>query len=220
MNYLFQAVCGAAAGMLCKFAADAAVAFYRKKKNLEAEESRMERGIILLLMAVFGGCFAALFPLSAETVYYFLLMTLGMAVAITDVHHRRIPNLFLIIMLAVRICFGIPALLGAPGFPEFPIVQSLLGLVLCFAIFFAPGFFGKSVGAGDVKLAAVMGFCLGLTNALIAIVIMGILVIVWSMVQRRMPMLEYLKSTIPMGPFLAAGMVLVPILNQLLTLRS
>ena len=57
------------------------------------------------------------------------------------------------------------------------------------------------------KLAAAMGFLLGFGNALLAIVVMGVLMLGYSMAQRKMPLLTFLKTDIPMGPFISAGMM-------------
>jgi len=83
---------------------------------------------------------------------------------------------------------------------------------VCFVIFFLPSLFGKQVGAGDVKLAAAMGFALGLTGSLYAIACMGALVLLYTFLDNRLPLAERLKSMIPMGPFLALGLVVVSII--------
>ena len=100
------------------------------------------------------------------------------------------------------------ALLHIPGAPTFRVLSSLIGMVFCLLVFSAPGLMGKRVGAGDIKLAAAMGFLLELQTTLIAIVVMGVLMLGYSVFQRKMPLLVFLKTDIPMGPFLAAGMLL------------
>ena len=67
----------------------------------------------------------------------------------------------------------------------------------------------KSVGAGDIKLAAAVGFCLGIMNLLVAIVIMGICVLVYTLVQNKLAISAMLQSMIPMGPFIALAMIVV-----------
>ena len=53
----------------------------------------------------------------------------------TDLHHRIIPNDLILAILAIKVAFSIPYVLGIEGFPEFSLVSSLLGLVAGFAIF-------------------------------------------------------------------------------------
>ena len=75
-----------------------------------------------------------------------------------------------------------------------------------------PAFLSKQVGAGDIKLAATVGFVLGLMGCMVTIVLMGILVIIYVILQKQMPILVIVKTMIPMGPFLAVSMMVVLLL--------
>ena len=86
-------------------------------------------------------------------------------------------------------------------------VQALLGMLACFLVFSFPGILGKNVGAGDVKLAAAMGFLLGTYSSLLGIVIMGVMILGFSFMQNKMPVLQFVKTNIPMGPFITVGMM-------------
>ena len=101
------------------------------------------------------------------------------------------------------------AVFGLIGLISFQIWQSLLGLAVCFVIFFLPSLFGKAVGAGDVKLASAMGFALGLVGSLYAVVCMGALVLLYALIDSRVPLPQRLKTMIPMGPFLALALIVV-----------
>ena len=135
-----------------------------------------------------------------------LLICICTAFTVTDQMHRIIPNQTVLAVLGLKLFGGLPSLFGVQGFLPFDPVQSLIGMAVCFAIFSLPGFFGKHVGAGDIKLAAAMGFFLGFEYALIGIVFMGMLVIIYSVLQRKVPFPAFLRTQIPMGPFLAAGL--------------
>ena len=117
-----------------------------------------------------------------------------------------IPNELVLAILILAAVFGFT------GAIVFNIWQSLLGMVVCFVIFFLPSLFGKQVGAGDIKLAAAMGFALGLTGGLYAVAGMGTLVLLYVLIDRRMPLPQRLKTMIPMGPFLAVSLVVISIL--------
>ncbi|MEZ4627541.1 MAG: prepilin peptidase [Eubacteriales bacterium] len=65
------------------------------------------------------------------------------------------------------------------------------GLVVCFVIFFLPSLFGKQVGAGDVKLAAAMGFALP-DWQLVRDQCMGALVLLYTMLDTRLPLAQRL----------------------------
>ncbi|MEZ4509605.1 MAG: hypothetical protein R2881_08245 [Eubacteriales bacterium] len=57
-----------------------------------------------------------------------------------------------------------------------------------------------------------MGFCIGLTGSLYAIACMGALVLLYTMLDTRLPLAQRLKEMILMGPFLAIGLVVVSII--------
>lgn len=142
------------------------------------------------------------------------IMTVAMTVLITDWLCRLIPNPTVLAVLAIKLVLIVAALLHIPGAPAIGLLSSLGGLAFCFVAFFLPGFFGKNVGAGDVKLAAAMGFLLGFFGSLYAIIIMGILMFVYALAQHKMPVIAFLKTNIPMGPFIAAGMLATWVLSS------
>ena len=57
-----------------------------------------------------------------------------------------------------------------------------------------------------------IGFSAELMPGLVAICLMGMLVLVYGFFQRNYPILEYFKTTFPMGPFLCAAQVLALVL--------
>jgi prepilin signal peptidase PulO-like enzyme (type II secretory pathway) len=68
------------------------------------------------------------------------------------------------------------------------------------------------VGAGDVKLAAALGFCVGIPGCLYAIALMGLLVFLCIMLTGRETFLMMIKRLVPMGPFMAAALIAVRVL--------
>lgn len=136
------------------------------------------------------------------------LLTIGLAVAVSDWLCRIIPNPTVLAVFALKLLLIVGALLKIPGVPPFHLLSALGGMVFCFLVFSAPGLMGKQVGAGDIKLAAAMGFLLGFGSALLAIAFMGFLMLGYCLFQREMPLLQFLKTDIPMGPFIAAGMMI------------
>ena len=207
-------IIGAVLGLLMKPLSCAAAVKLLKARGKAYTESKTESFFLAAVLAVYGGVTAYMVPLSAETVYLFLMAFIAATIAITDIHHRIIPNELVISIIVLTLIFGIPAELGVKGFPEFNVFMSLIGLAACFFIFMLPAFLHKNVGAGDVKLAAAMGFALGLSNSLLAIVLMGSLILASCFLQRSMPAMEYLKKQIPMGPFLSAAMAFVLIFTK------
>ena len=153
---------------------------------------------------VIGFCTGQWLPMTASLA----ILTTSFATAISDWLCRIIPNPTVLVVFAVKLFLVAAALLHIPGAPSMEILSSLGGMATCFLLFSAPGLMGKQVGAGDIKLATAMGFLLGFNGALVAVAIMGILILGYSIVQQKIPMLAFLKTNIPMGPFIAAGMMI------------
>jgi len=159
-----------------------------------------------LLSLAFGLLFAAAYWLVGPEprLYYLLLMAVVcVLVFLSDLNYRLIPNP---LVLAIFIITAVFALLGM----EFDWLDSLLGMAVCLALFSLPAFWGRKVGMGDIKLAAAMGFAAGLLNGLFTVALMGMLILVWIRF-RRIPLVDYLKTLIPMGPCLAASFLAVQV---------
>lgn len=206
-------ITGALTGLLIEPLCTAAAGKLLKARGREYEETRRERFLLMAVLAAYCGVCAYFVPISAELLYLFIMAFLSVTLAITDMHHRIIPNELVLSIIVVTLIFGIPGELGAKGFPFFNVYQSLIGLAVCFVIFMLPALLRKNVGAGDVKLAAAAGFALGLENSIVAIVLMGSLIFSSCFFQRSMPAMKYLKTQIPMGPFLSAAMAAVLIIR-------
>ena len=206
---IFRVIAGTAAGLLSQPAAKALAAKLLKARGKELKTGKKEDLLLLAAAAVCGGVIGYCSGFTAESLYLLALLVISLTVAVTDIHERIIPNETVLAIPALTLLFGIPSLFGIPGFPSFNIWHSLIGLAACFFIFMLPALFKKNVGAGDVKLAAAMGFALGIGNSLFAIVVMGFMIISVMFMQRQMPAIKYLKEMVPMGPFLAAAMMAV-----------
>ncbi|NLI54197.1 MAG: prepilin peptidase [Clostridiales bacterium] len=162
--------------------------------------------IMIPCLAVIGGVIGWRAGLTLRAIYLVLLLAVAAIVFYVDALHRIIPNELVLAIPVLAAGFGLT------GAIPFDIVSSLIGFAACFLVFFIPGVFGKKIGAGDVKLAAAMGFALGLTGSLYAVAGMGALVLLYVLFARGMPLAERLKSTIPMGPFLALALVVVSVI--------
>lgn len=129
-----------------------------------------------------------------------VLATALMAVTITDLERRIIPNKILLVTAVIGI--AIVAVFDPSSLPERAIAAATAGGLLFVAALAYP----SGMGLGDVKLAAVMGFFLGrnvapaLLVALIAGSVVGLALIAREGAAAR-------KKAIPFGPFLALGAV-------------
>lgn len=94
----------------------------------------------------------------------------ALAVAAFDWRQRRVPNPALILVV-------VPALLALvvyrKGLLEIEVWESLAGFAFG-TVILLPGYIAKQLGAGDVKLAAVMGLLLGIRNLLPALLVAGL----------------------------------------------
>lgn len=138
-----------------------------------------------------------------------VLVTMLMAVTITDLEQRVIPNKILLVTVLLGVAIAV--LFDPSSLPERTIAAAAAGGLLFVAALVYP----SGMGLGDVKLAAVMGFFLGrnvapaLLVALIAGSAVGLTMIAREGASAR-------KKAIPFGPFLALGALVGLLLgNQL-----
>ena len=205
MQFVLPILLGAVLGAALSVPAWLVSTLLLRRRNIDSRLEPKYRLLLAAVMALFGGVIGWRAGVSFGGLYRLLLLAVSACVFVIDAKHRVIPNELVLAILVLAAVFGLA------GTFSFQILSSLLGLAACFVLFFVPSLFGKNVGAGDVKLAAAMGFALGLTGSLYAIVGMGVLVLAYLMLQVRVPMLERVKAVIPMGPFLAVALVVVSI---------
>jgi prepilin signal peptidase PulO-like enzyme (type II secretory pathway) len=130
-----------------------------------------------------------------------------LVVLVIDLEHRRVLNLMLPAAVAVTLLVPLLTLVGAAALPTYGSV--LLGGVAGFLAFFAVFLIGRGrmMGAGDVKLAGVIGLMTGyplVWGALAAGIILGGLAAIFLIVGRR----AEAKSYMAYGPYLALGALL------------
>jgi len=91
---------------------------------------------------------------------------------------------------------------------DLTLVSSLMGLISAAAPLLALAVVSRGgMGGGDIKLAAVIGLCLGWPNGLFA-VIMGCLLAGLAGIALLLTRVKSRKDVIPFGPFLSGGALL------------
>jgi leader peptidase (prepilin peptidase)/N-methyltransferase len=130
-----------------------------------------------------------------------VFVTMLVAVTLTDLERRIIPNRILLVTMVLGVAI---AAVGDPGsLPERAIAAVAAGGLFFLAALAYP----RGMGLGDVKLAATMGFFLGrdvapaILVALLAGSAAGLAIIAREGADAR-------KRAIPFGPFLAFGGVI------------
>jgi leader peptidase (prepilin peptidase) / N-methyltransferase len=134
----------------------------------------------------------------AEVALGLVFVTMLVAITLTDLESRLIPNRILIVATVLGI--GIAAATDPSSLPERAAAAAAAGGLLFLVALAYP----RGMGLGDVKLAAVMGLFLGrnvapaILVALLAGSAVGLAMIARDGAAAR-------KQAIPFGPFLALG---------------
>jgi len=141
-----------------------------------------------------------------------ILLTASLVIcSVTDIRDRRIPNLVTFPLAAAALAANaagsfdtaIAAPLGAIG-----LTASLAGLAACFTLMLANHLFAGH-GAGDVKLAAAIGGCIGFEAGLIALaytyMIAGLVAVGMLLARRWLHAAPDADRGVPLAPCLAAG---------------
>lgn len=127
-----------------------------------------------------------------------VFVTVLMAVTLTDLERRLIPNKILVVGAVLAVAIAVAA--DPASLPERAIATAAAGGLLFAAALAYP----RGMGLGDVKLAATMGLFLGrnVGPALLVALLIGSLVGI-AMIAREGASAR--KKAIPFGPFLALG---------------
>jgi leader peptidase (prepilin peptidase)/N-methyltransferase len=152
----------------------------------------------LCLGALYAATVLVLWGDGAEIALGLVFVTTLLAVTLTDLEQRIIPNK---ILLVAAVLGAAIAALGDPGsLPERAIATAAAGGLLFLAALAYP----RGMGLGDVKLVAVMGLFLGrnVAPAILVALLAGSLVGL-AMIAREGAAAR--KKAIPFGPFLALG---------------
>jgi prepilin signal peptidase PulO-like enzyme (type II secretory pathway) len=132
------------------------------------------------------------------------------ALSVYDIYHFIIPNIFIWLLFAVFVI-----LLVVPGlFPSMSILTVFSGPIVAFPFLLIWLFSGgRLIGFGDIKLALVMGWILGVSGGIamlmLSVWIGAIIGILFVLITRQ----KTLKVKIPFGPFLAIGGMLSLLYN-------
>ena len=153
----------------------------------------------LLALRTFGVLFRP-DPWSLATTCLYTAFLL--AVLVIDFEHRRVLNIMLAPAAVVALLFSL-----LPGAPD-PL-QALLGGALGFGVFLLLALIGRGkMGAGDVKLAGVIGLMTGypaVIPALVFGVLLGGVAAIILLITRRAGR----KGTMAYAPYLALGAIIV-----------
>lgn len=138
----------------------------------------------------------------AEVALGLILITALVPIVLIDLEHRLIPNAITGPAAVAAIVAGLA--LDLDGVPEQLIAAGIAGGFFLLAAVLYP----RGMGMGDVKLAGLMGLCLG--RAVAPAILIGLIagVVVGGVIMARVGTKAGRKTAVPFGPFLALGAVI------------
>lgn len=186
-----------------------------------------------------GLYFVAVFAHFHWTLEFFTFALFGSALIAAffiDIEHWIIPDQLNVFCIALGVAHDVVAIvLGRMGHMDwvtikplitipvpftdlnFPMLQSIVGIVICGLIFYAIAVFGElafkkeAMGGGDIKLASAIGanlpFTLALLSFFLAVAIGSLVGITWMLAMRLMR--REFKSYVPFGPMMVSGVFAV-----------
>ncbi len=162
-----------------------------------------------------AGLFAFSFVILRENVVEYVLIavfiSLLVIVTVSDMYHRIVPDIVLLISAPILLVLRILS-------PLITWQSGLIGAALGFGFMYLMALYGKkrfkteALGGGDIKLYALIGLVLGFETVFLSILIAGLLGLLYVLIVR--PQGKY----IPFVPFIAAGALLAyfvgPLFNE------
>ena len=142
-----------------------------------------------------------------------LLLWDGVAcLAVTDFKLKKIPNAVTLALLLIRVFFMAWGILVHHDSVKTVLLSSLIGMLFGGGFIFVCMVITKGgVGAGDLKIFAVIGLYFGLMG-LIQIMLYSLLLSAICAIGLLISRKKGMKSTIPMAPFILAGLTFYYIL--------
>ena len=131
---------------------------------------------------------------------FFVLVATLIAVSVTDVRERRIPNRVLLLAALAALAFSGREGMAALG------SDLLAAAAISSPLFVAALLRPEGMGMGDAKLVAVIGLFLGwqaLPALLAGLFLAGLTGVFVSLGRRQPPS----RTSLPLAPFLAAGAI-------------
>ena len=220
---LFDYLAGAALGLLAGFIFNRfAVMQIAKRTTDKQKQDALKKPIVVIgWMFVSALLFAAVIArqgglIQAKTVEYLIYVSILLNIAAVDFLIRKVPNELLLLLLLAKSIF-----IAIDLFNRVPLKDSLvipaIGLAAGLVLFSIPSLIKIPIGAGDVKLSAAIGFCLGYFLYFQSMALMSVMLLVYLaflLITKK----GSIKTLTSMGPYLAFGSVLTmlfPLTNTL-----
>lgn len=132
-----------------------------------------------------------------------LFAMLALNVSAVDIMLRRIPNAILLGMIFLQTANMCVQIHRGASVADI-ITTAIFGFTAAYIVFLLPAMFKLSVGAGDVKYSATIGFMLGFVNYVEAMAIMAFTLVLFYL-YLKITKTGNMKTAAPMAPFLSVG---------------
>lgn len=142
------------------------------------------------------------YSFNLKFIIYILIYSLCIIISDIDLKINLIPNeliLILIFLASVLLIFS---------HDEESIILHIIGFSIGFLLFFIPFVFKNQAGAGDVKLASVIGLILGYPQIIYSLLLMCLFVMV-ELLRAFISKKGGLKTKTAYAPFICAGLMSV-----------
>lgn len=163
-------------------------------------------------------CAVAAFRLQGQNISvtlmcrYLLLLVILVTVMIVDLHTHRIPNVMVFVTLGMGLVLLVIECIMQKGDILGLLLMYGVGLIACLAFFYVMSRLTKDgIGMGDVKLIAAMGWMLGLSTTLIA-VLCALLICTVAAVFLLFGKKKKKTDSLPFGPFVFFGYIVMLLL--------
>ena len=182
---LFDYLAGAALGLLAGFIFNRfAVKQIAKRTTDKQKQDALKKPIVVIgWMFVSALLFAAVIArqgglIQAKTVEYLIYVSILLNIAAVDFLIRKVPNELLLFLLLAKSIF-----IAIELFNKVQLYQSLatpaIGLAAGLVLFSIPSLIKIPIGAGDVKLSAAIGFCLGYSLYFQSMALMSVMLLAY-----------------------------------------
>lgn len=149
-----------------------------------------------------------------KIVRYALLTAFLVPLGAIDWKKKIIPNKILLAMTGIRALLLVGDLFVYPAYRAELAISAFGGMAVGFLVFLLAYFLSRrSIGLGDVKMIAVIGFYLGISQIWSTMVVGLLLAGIFSCIQLARKKVT-MKESIPLAPFLSAGAILVMLLGM------
>lgn len=183
------------------------------KNWLNTQRSQKGFCLVFSLMIVVIGLFMAEYIFGgygAVKIVRYLVLILGLfLISWIDGHEKRIPNKILLVLFCIRSVLLIMECVMYEEYWTLFLTSSALGALISGGMFLLCYLITRgAMGAGDVKLMAVVGYFIGSKFIFGTIFLIVLVAAVYNVIALLLKKVS-LKQEVPFGPFVLVGTVLM-----------